>query len=131
MIFEKLHVYVTGPHEASNPIAQDRNRQNLSLVCRRVLLAGHVPICPTLLSLDWKKDPRISNFESWWAQNFYKPLMAKCSVFCYIMSPAGYRPERIELEKEVWREVGDGKFILADFILDHLLNINKDRIFGS
>jgi len=126
-----IFVYITGPYEATNPTAKAHNIQNLSLVCRRVLVTGHIPICPVLSAMDWKKDPRLAKEDLWWVEQYFKPLMKKCSAFCYVRSPAGYQPERIDLEKAAWKEVGNGKFILSDFILDYLLNINKDAILGT
>ena len=123
-------VYVTGPYEAGNSRALRKNRSRLELVCRRVIIAGHVPICPVLMCGEWR-DPRIPRDITWWVRRIYKPIMEDCKIFCMMPMPAGVRSERVKLERAAWREVGDGRFIMSEVIVDYLLNMNVERVLGS
>jgi hypothetical protein len=118
-----MFVYVTGPYEATTDGIKKRNREVLELVCRRVLLAKHIPICPILFYGEWKKDPRLYSNDGWWVDNIYKALMRLCSVFCIVTSHAEFNSERIRMEKDTWREIGDGKFVVDTRILEHLLGL--------
>lgn len=118
----KRKVYVTGPLEGIFPQQVKNNMTNLQLICRRVLVAKDIPICPTLMTWDWRKDPRFPKEINWWIDLIFKELMKDCVIFCYIPDFAGVLTQRVEIEKELWRTLGTGKFIIADRIVDYLLN---------
>lgn len=113
-------VYVTGPLEGATPQVMKNHRTNLDLVCRRILIAGDVPICPILFTHDWQKDPRFSKKLEWWIDNVFKIYMIDCEIFCYVPTLVGVKSDRMELEKNLWKVIGDGKFFIADRILDIL-----------
>jgi len=79
------------------------------------------------MTWEWRKDPRLSKDVSWWVNNIFKEFMKECVVFCYIPELAGVVTPRMEMEKELWRQIGTGKFIVADRILDYLLNLEAYR----
>ncbi len=79
-------------------------------------------MCPILSVQDWIRDPRLPNNMIWWVENVFKAYMKGCEVFCYIPEFAGITNKRVEAEKELWRRIGNQKFVVADRILDYLLN---------
>lgn len=88
-----------------------------------MLVAKDIPVCPILMTHDWMKDPRFSKDVLWWVENIFKEFMKECVIFCYIPDFAGVVTKRVEAEKELWRQLGTGKFIIADRIVDYLLNL--------
>lgn len=75
------------------------------------------------MTYDWMKDPRLSRDINWWIENVFKELMKQCVIFCYIPDFAGVVTKRVEAEKELWRNMKQTKFIIADRIIDYLLNL--------
>jgi len=75
------------------------------------------------MTYDWMKDPRLSRDINWWLENVFKELMKQCVIFCYIPDFAGVVTKRVEAEKELWRSMKQTKFIVADRIIDYLLNL--------
>lgn len=88
-----------------------------------MLIARDIPICPTLMTYEWMKDPRLSKDLNWWIDTVFKELMKDCIIFCYIPDFAGVITRRVEAEKDIWRTIGTGRFIIADRIIDYLLNL--------
>lgn len=120
-------VYVTGPYESRNHAVVTKHRTDLELICRRVIVAKMIPICPTLFYVDFLKDPRLPKDIKWWIDNIFLVLMRDCSVFCYIPDLAGTLCERMQYEKEKWRELGRNKFVVAERVLNVLLNYNMEE----
>jgi hypothetical protein len=114
-------VYVTGPCESDNEITKRRNKEQLEFVCRRVLVANHIPICPILFYGEFPKDPRLYSNSGWWVEKVFRPLMEICTYFCLITTRIDHSNERIMMEKSLWAEVGSGKIIVEEKILPFLL----------
>lgn len=77
------------------------------------------------MTYEWRKDPRFPKDLDWWVNNLFREYMKGCAIFCYIPDFAGMVTQRVELEKALWREIGTGKFIIADRIIDYLLNLEN------
>jgi len=77
------------------------------------------------MSQEWLKDPRFSKDISWWVENIFVEYMKDCVIFCYIPDFAGVTTSRMEQEKALWRSLGQTKFIIADRIIDYLLNLES------
>lgn len=75
------------------------------------------------MTCDWMRDPRFPRDVSWWVETVFKEMMRECIIFCYIPDFAGVTTKRVEEEKQLWRTIGTGKFIIADRIIDYLLNL--------
>lgn len=86
-------------------------------------MAKDIPVCPTIMTYSWLKDPRLSKDILWWVENIFKEYMRNCVIFCYIPNFAGVTSKRMDAEKALWHLVGTGKFIIADRIVDYLLNL--------
>ncbi len=82
-------------------------------------------MCPALMSQEWIKDPRLSKDINWWVANVFSEFMKDCVIFCYIPDFAGVTTQRMEAEKQLWRDMGNSKFIIADRIIDYLLNLES------
>lgn len=116
-------VYVTGPFESSAEGIRKRNKEALDLVCRRIILAKHIPICPVVFYNGYEKDPRLFSSIGWWVENVYKNLMRSCDAFCLIPFYGEATHERVRMEKQAWQEVGDGGIIMESKILNYLLGL--------
>ncbi|HPJ76324.1 MAG TPA: hypothetical protein PLS36_05755 [Clostridia bacterium] len=112
-------IYVTGPFEGLNEYAKKANITQLDLVCRRVIVAKHIPLCPILFYGAWMKDPRFYSQSAWWVDNIFKPIMLQCNYFCYIPPYAGVRNERLEYEKDIWKTLNRTRMIIADRLIKY------------
>jgi hypothetical protein len=119
-------VYVTGPYEGINDIIRQRNKEQLNLVCRRIFVANHIPICPILFFGEYHKDPRLFSNSGWWVLKVFEPMMRLCSSFCIITSRMDLSNERLQMEQELWSKIGNGHFIPEEKILQHLLGEDAD-----
>lgn len=115
-----MFIYVTGPLEGLNDLQKNKNRQALDLVNRRILLAKHIPLCPVLITENWRRDPRFLSDQGWWVFNIFKPIMSLCSHFCYVPFPANTSNERFRMEKELWNDIGTGIYIRETNIFNFL-----------
>lgn len=123
-----LLVYVSGPYEDVSVHAVERNARNLSLVCRRILRCGHIPVCPTLMTAGWEGDPSFAKKDAvWWVENVNAAFMAICDVFCYLRREG----ERVEAERRLWRKTSGGDEVPADMIMDYLLRKNAEAILDD
>jgi hypothetical protein len=118
-----MFVYVTGPLEAASEIARERNLEQLDLVNRRILTTRNVPICPCKFYEGYNADNRLLADPYWWVYNVYRPLMQMCTHFCIITSRMDHGNPRIRAEKELWQEIGNGKFIVEANIMNYLLGL--------
>lgn len=116
-----MKVYVTGPLRGLNEYQTAKNRHNLSRACRRILITENIPVCPILSAENWDKDPRLPSDDKWWVDNFYVDFIQICQEFVYIPELIGMKCARVEREKNIWRTLGNGRFISADVIIKYLL----------
>ena len=129
MLKSRLTVYVTGLYEGVDGRALERRKQELSLVCRRILIADHTPLCVVTEYELWRKDPRLAQKGlGWWIEHLFEPVLRACDVFCSIRVPIGIESKRLDMEMDCWRRTGTGKFVPSDVILDHLLEYNATRL---
>lgn len=119
-------VYVTGPLQGTNKMSTKKNRHNLSLACRKVLLTEHIPVCPMLQSENWHLDPRLPSSDEWWVKNYFIEFMRDCIEFVYVPEPPGTKSNIMEMEMEFWRILGSGVFISSDAIIKNLLGRSYD-----
>lgn len=114
-------IYVTGPLKGINNSATEKNKHNLSLACRKILLSENIPVCPVLSMENWDKDPRLPSDDDWWVKNYLVEFMKNCEEFVYVPEMIGTKDNRVEIEKELWRTIGNGRFISSDVVIKHLL----------
>jgi hypothetical protein len=114
-------IYVTGQLKGINQAATKRNRHNLSLTCRKILITDNFPVCPLLACEDWHLDPRLPSSDEWWVNNYLVDFMKDCDEFCYVPLPIGIECHRLEIEKNIWRVIGNGRFLSSDVIIKYLL----------
>lgn len=115
-----MKIYIAGPLEGYSEHAVRRNKSRLSLVCRRVLLHGHIPVCPTLASMDWSLDPRFPVSQEWWVLNYNSKFMEECQMLCVVREQVGFSSPRTRKELELWASLGRRAPIPADTIAEVL-----------
>lgn len=122
-----MRVYVTGPLKGLNKSATNKNRHNLSLVCRKVLLVGMTPVCPILASEDWELDPRLPTSDGWWIENYLFEFIRDCDEFVHVAEPIGTKSSRLEMEKNIWRTLGNNRLIPSDIVFKSLLGAKNEE----
>ena len=115
-------VYVTGLLKGINEAVTKRNQHNLSLTCRKILIAEHFPVCPVLSAADWQLDPRLPASDEWWVKTYYAEFIRECDLFCYVPVPPGIKCNRVEIEMNIWRVIGKSQMVSSDVIMKYLLS---------
>lgn len=78
-------IFCSGPYTADDFEGVERNLDMARAAVKDVLLAGHVPVCPHLITAYLDLDP---DFEEWdhtaWLEQFCYPLMDRCdAIYLY------------------------------------------------
>lgn len=116
-------MYVSGQINTTNPRAKLRSLDEIELICRRVLVAGAIPVAPAAWFVDMKRDPRLPKTAEWWVENIHRPFMEDCEVFCYSPILTGMQHRVFALEKDLWKEIHPSAPVVpAKTIMDFLLS---------
>lgn len=78
-------VFCSGPYTAPDFEGVERNLDRAREAVKEVLLAGHVPICPHLITAYLDLDPDLEEWQhETWLVDFCYPLIDRCdAVYLY------------------------------------------------
>jgi|GEM_PF-2699401 len=74
-------VYVSSPYSAPTPEEIKKNLEFATEVGKQLLLIGHIPLIPHLISAFWDYDERFKHFtHNDWLDKFAKPLLTRAEA---------------------------------------------------
>lgn len=125
----RKRIYVTGPINRMNEFAHKASLINISLLCRKIIMLGHLPY--TLVSQfdDYQQDSRLSKLQYHWVSAMCMPIMDICQFMCYIPDMNGMKSALMNAEMDIWRVSGK-RMITTDYISKFLIE-GKDNYYGQ
>ena len=126
----RKRIYVTGPINRSNEYTLKTSHINLSLLCRRILLLGHIPYCQTIQLDDYLQDSRLTKIPGSWVEAMCSPVMDICEIMCYIPEMAAMPDPLTSVEKDLWRISGK-RMVSADVITKFLIEGREAVFYGG
>lgn len=118
-----IKVYVSGQVNKTNPKALLRSIDEMERVCKRILIAGAIPVAPSIWFLRMQQDPRLVKDVEWWACNVHASFMKECDIFCFTPTLVGLAGEMMRFERDAWKKaVPKGPMVPADSIMNFLCN---------
>jgi len=113
----RMQVYVSGPIITYTEHTERRSINQLSVICRRIALCGHIPLCPALMCAKFFRDPRFKDIE-WYTKiaDFYLDL---ANLMCFVHEPVSMLSRITEYERKKWQ----GLMLPEDVIVEYLTKI--------
>lgn len=125
----RKRIYVTGPINRSNEYTLRTSQINLSILCRRIILLGHVPYCLVTQVDDYLQDSRLTKVPGSWIESMCAPVMDLCEILCYIPEMAAMPDPITSTEKDLWRISGK-RMVTADVITKFLIEGREGMFYG-
>ena len=125
----RKRIYVTGPINRMNEFTHKTSLINISLLCRKIIMLGHIPYSLVGQIDDWKQDVRLERLQYHWLSSMCMPIMDICQFLCYIPDMSGMKSTIMAEEMDIWRVSGK-RMLTADYISKFLLE-GKDNYYGD
>lgn len=90
--------------------------ERLRLACIRIIMYGHTPICPILMTKGFFNDVRLRKSQRWF-KKIIEAAMSSCEAFVYLTEPCGCW--QTKMERDLCRK--DMQMIPFDVLQEWLL----------